>query len=226
MERIASADERIVALSAVLTRPTPVRETAAAEPAPVDPRVAFEAERRRGLDAAHDEGRAEGLREAEAIIEQRAADAERRVRDEHATETQRLADARERLARLLRAVPDAVADFEAELDSVTVEAAYAATTRVLGELAVERTLVVRMCEQVLSEFRQRPAVLRVALDDVAALQELADADELRVVGDAALAPGECRIETAKGRYQSGLATRLDAIKQAFLASIEQAGART
>lgn len=222
MERIASADERIVTLAAALTRPVPVRDPAPASveaPVVVDPRAALEAERRRVLDAAQEEGREAGLRDADATIEQRAAEAEKKIREMHAAETERLTESRERLARLLHAVPDAVADLETQVDEMVVEVAFAAVTRVLGELAAERTLVAKIAAQVLGEYKQRPATLRVAMDDVELLQDLADG-EVRIVGDADFAPGECRVETTKGRYQSGLASRLDAIKQAFLASLE------
>lgn len=220
MERIVAADQRVLALSALLTRPTAVH--APSEPV-VDPQVALEAERARIFEQARNAGHAAGLKQAEAEIAQRAAEAERSVKAAHAAETAQLAQSKQRLARLLDAVPDAVAEFDEQLEASVVEATFAAVTRVLGELAAERDLIVRVCEQALAECRQRPAVLRVGGDAVELVSELAG-DELRVLGDDALPPGQCRIETASGRYETSLELRLEALKQALLRSLSAGAA--
>lgn len=215
MERIAATDERIVGLSAFFSRPAPVPPTTVTEPA-VDPRARIEAERGRIFEAAQEDGYAAGIKRAEDEISKRIAKAEQAISSAHASEGKRLEEANARLARLLRAVPEAVADTDAQMEPVAAELAFAATMRVLGEIAAKRPLIADICRQALDEYRLRPVVLRVAADEVEALADLVEDDVVRVVADVSLTAGQCRLETHKGLYDTSLEVRLEALMQGFL----------
>ena len=217
MERIGSADDRIVALSALFSRPAPAQPAATA--VVVDPRVLLEAERARMFKAAQDDGYSAGMKLAEDEISKRVSKAEQAIADTHAAEGQRLREANEQLARLLRAVPEAMAENDAQMEPIAVEAAFAATLRVLGEVATQRPLIVEVCRQALDEYRLRPVVLRVAADEAEALADLVEDGAVRIVADAHLMAGQCRLETHKGLYDTSLEVRLEALMQSFLRAL-------
>lgn len=215
MERIAAVDDRIVALSTLFARPKPVNPTATAQLF-VDPRVEIEAERTRIFKAARDEGYAAGIKRAEEEISRRSREAESAIAADHAVEGRRLQDANEQMARLLRALPEAVSGIEDEIEPQVVEAAFMATLRVLGDAATRRPLIVDICRQALVEYRQRPIALRVAEQERDAVAFLAEEGAITVVADARLVPGQCRLETRKGLYDTSLEVRLQALLRGFL----------
>ena len=215
MERIASADARIVGIAEHLLRPQPA-SLSGLDPMP-DPAALLHAERERVLDEARAQGFADGLRSAETEIQARVRAAEAKIEQSHEAQTERLRAANERLAGLLRDLPDAVVRWETQTANMASEIAYAALVRLLGERnADDASWRVELCRQALAECRLRPGVVRIAKSQSAGLAALAESDSIRIVGDAELAPGDCRLETHRGLYDSGLEIRLEALKQALL----------
>lgn len=221
MQRIAPAQGRIVELSALL-QPAAAAVVADA-PAPAerpDPAAELERERKAVLERAEAEGLERGLKRAEARILASQQQAESRVEQAHAAQTRKLQAANDQLAALLRAWPAAADELEQRLEAASLEIAYACVTRLLGEIGADGELMKRLCRQALSEYRQRPVLVRVAAADLDAVSELAADSELRVLADARLSPGQCRLETHKGLYDTSLEVRLDALKQALLHSLD------
>jgi len=226
MERVLAADTRVVALSTLLERPHAVVDPAVertVEPA-VDPRVLLEQERLRVLEEAAIAGHAEGLKRAESEISAAMEKAEARIRAANAHEEERLLSATRQMQELARNLDAEISTLDERLDEVVVEAAYAALVRMLGSAAADGSLMRELCLQALLDYRQRPVVLKVTTSAVAAVAELAEPDSVRVVGDARLAMGECRLETHKGTYDTGIEIRLEGLKQAFLHSLRMEGA--
>ncbi|MDQ3286713.1 MAG: FliH/SctL family protein [Pseudomonadota bacterium] len=215
-------DERIVPLRSLFARPEPALPSAAPE-AVIDPRVEIEAERARIFKLSRDEGYAAGMKQAAEEIERRSLQAEKAVAAAHAVEGARLRDANEQLAHLLIAVPDAVAGLDERIEPLAVEAAFMATLRVLGEGAARRPLIVDVCRQALLEYRQRPVTLRVCAQDSDAVSALSDEASVKVLSDEHLAPGQCRLETHKGLYDTSLEVRLNSLLQGFLAAVRPGG---
>lgn len=225
-ERVAS-DARIVGLGELL-KPREVAspatgKTPAAEPPP-DPRVLLEQERARVLDAARKDGYAAGLRDAEKDIETRALAAEREWQAKYRQETERLADASRRLEALIQSLPKALAEIETQIETLTIEATFAATARVVAEAARDEAMVIGFCREALAEYALRPVALRVHPDALAAVKSALADDDIRVEGDGRLAVGQCRIESAKGLYDISPAHRMDMLKTQLLASLEDAAA--
>lgn len=218
MERITAADDRIVALSALFARPKPATPTATVQVV-VDPRVEIEGERIRIFKAARDEGYAAGIKHAEEEIKRRSREAETAIAADHAKESGRLRDANEQMAQLLRSLPEAVWKLEDEIEPQVAEAAFMATLRVLGDVATRRPLIVEICRQALVEYRQRPIALRVAEQERDAVAFLAEEGAVTVVADARLIPGQCRLETRKGLYDTSLEVRLQALLRGFLSAL-------
>lgn len=225
MERIAAADDRIVRLSTLLARPAPIEQVPSPEPV-IDLRAQAEAECEQLFKLAQENGYAAGMKLAADEISKRVGNAEQAIAVAHAAEGKRLREANEHLARLLRTLPEAVAENEAQLESITVEVAFAATLRVLGEVAIQRPLIENVCRQALDEYRQRPVVLRVSGDDVQALAGLVEDGAVRVVADVHLSEGQCRLETHKGLYDTSLEVRLESLMQGFLRALRAKGRAT
>lgn len=184
-----------------------------------DPAELLEQERLRVIEAAREEGFSAGMQRSDESIRKAVEEAERRISQSHAAAGERLAVAEDRLAKLLQTLEDELSRAATHVDGLAVEIAFAATVRVLGKAASDGSLVADMCRQVLAEYQQRPATLRVSADDVAALSGVLRDEEVRVVADSRLAPGQCRLETHKGIYDTSLEVRLDAIQQALLTAL-------
>ncbi len=222
IERV-DADARIVGLGDLFKPREPVVAAEQAPPPP-DPRVLLEQERVRVLDAARKDGHAAGMRDAEKEIEARATAAEREWQAKFEKETARLAETTRRLETLIAALPDAVAEVERQVETLTVEATFAATLRIVAEAARDEAMVLDFCREALAEYALRPVRLRVHPGLVAAVAATLASDDIRVEGDPRLAHGQCRIESEKGLYDISLAHRLDALKDQLLASLDDGAA--
>lgn len=222
IERV-DADARIVGLGDLFKPREPVVAAEQAPPPP-DPRVLLEQERVRVLDAARKDGHAAGMRDAEKEIEARATAAERDWQAKFEKETARLAETTRRLEALIAALPDAVAEVERQVETLTVEATFAATLRIVAEAARDEAMVLDFCREALAEYALRPVRLRVHPELVAAVAATLASDDIRVEGDPRLAHGHCRIESEKGLYDISLAHRLDALKDQLLASLDDGAA--
>lgn len=219
MQRVASEGVRITELTALLRESRVEVVPERAHDSVPDPAQLLQAERETVLQQARDEGHAQGLANAEEEIAGRIAAAERRIADAHGAELERLRAASESLEAMLRDVPGAILELEQRFEPVVVEAVYAAVLRLIGDVEAQGGLLEQICRQALSEYRQRPVVVRVAPSGMAQVQSLADGNAVRVEADTLLMPGQCRLETHKGLYDAGLEVRLDALKQALLRSL-------
>lgn len=222
IERV-DADARIVGLGDLFKPREPVVAVEQAPPPP-DPRVLLEQERVRVLDAARKDGHAAGMRDAEKAIETRALAAEREWREKFEKETARLAETTRRLEALIATLPDAVAEVERQVETLTVEATFAATLRIVAEAARDEAMVLDFCREALAEYALRPVRLRVHPELVAVVAATLASDDIRIEGDPRLAHGQCRIESEKGLYDISLAHRLDALKDQLLASLDDSAA--
>lgn len=227
MERVTPLQARITGLTAALTRPDPAMpgasdEAAAEAVVQADPVSMLAQERERVLAQARREGHAEGLAQAEEVLAGERARVQREVQLAHQEQADRLEEAQAALAQLVRQLQAHFASAEAQSREVVVEVAYAALLRVLGEREARASgdLLAGICAQLLDEHRLRPAVLRVGPDDVAIVSAAVAGDgELRVLADPTLRPGECRLETRKGSYDTRIEDRLGAIRNALLTGL-------
>jgi flagellar assembly protein FliH len=226
MERLSLASQ-VLSLADALSPVEPKAEAMlAAMTAPMqepDPRELLAQERQRTLASAQEEGYATGMAQAKDELRKAIAQAEEDVRKAHAAEGERLTAANERMTTLLRSVQRAVDESDDRLESLAVEVAFAALARVLGQAAADRALMLSVCRQALDEYRQRPVVLRVAVDEAEQVQALMHGEDIRIVADPHLDHGQCRLETHKGLYDTSVETRLDAVKQALLDALSKGG---
>lgn len=168
-------------------------------------------------DEARDRGFDEGMKDAAREIDRRVEKIAQRLEREHADETRRLRERESALQRLCDGIADAIERFGTDSEATSVEVAYAALVRLLGESAADRELLQAHCLSVAREFGDPPASLRVNAHDL----ELLDIAALpfSVEADRRLESGQCLIETGRGQFDCGLDVRLDAIRQAFLAGL-------
>lgn len=230
LERVTPQQARIVGLAAALAAPAPAAtaaQTAADEPAP-DPAALLAQERERVLAQARRDGEAAGLARADAELQAQRERVRAEIEAANAERAQALEDERGELRALAQNLSRQLAEAEAQMREAVVEVAYAALCRALGEreAAARGQTTAALCAQLLDEYRHRPATLRIgpeAFDAVDAA--VAGQAELRVLADPTLRPGECRLETRKGAYDTRLEDRLDALKQALLRGLAEAGGR-
>ncbi|MBN7135140.1 hypothetical protein A7A76_10260, partial [Lysobacter enzymogenes] len=190
-----------------------------------DPAELLAQERERVLAQARRDGRAEGLAEAAAELQLERERVRGEIEAGNAERARALDEARAELRALAGDLARRVAETEAELGQAVVEIAYAALCRALGEreAAARGQTTAALCAQLLDEYRHRPATLRIGPEAFDAVEAAVAAQtELRVLVDPTLRPGECRLQTRKGAYDTRLEDRLDALKQALLRGLEAA----
>ena len=220
MERVAGQSHRVSTLGLVLSPRTPTPTADHAAVLQPDPEALAREERARVLQAAHEEGLAEGLAEADARIAQRVEECERQIRETHRAAQERLEGGQRQLDRLLKSIPEDIARQERQIEQLAAEIAFEALVRSLGERNAERDLTVRITENVLRERRQRPATLWVSAEDVESMTSAANVEGLKVSTDPHLARGDIRLETPVGQYETGVAQRIHALADVFIQTLE------
>jgi len=198
---------------AATTRPAAAASASAAAP---DPAIVLELERKRVLAEAEKAGYAAGMAKAQKEIDVAVTKAtvDLEAKDRAARE------ALDSTTGLLRRLAEALAE-QAEQGNemnheLATEIAVSAVAKVLGEAYVCRDAMSAVCRQALAEYPQRPVVIRLSAHDIESVrQALSGETGLSVKPDSQLARGECRLETDKGWYDTGLVTRLDGITRAL-----------
>lgn len=180
-------------------------------------REAERAAREQAFRQAQEEGYRKGLEGAEAEIAAAVAKARASVLKENEANAQALDEQSKRLEELGSSLKELLAHVKAKLPDTVAELTFSSLGAVLHELHDQEPLVRRLVLETIASREQRPAILYLAPDDVGTLSGISGPD-LQLASDAGLAPGACRLETARGNFETGLEARLDAIKNALLAS--------
>ncbi len=169
----------------------------------------WERHRERGYQAGFAEGKSAASRQAQEEL----ATAKKRLEAEHAT----MRDALEReqcaLKDLIMGLEQALPAMDRLAEEAAVQAGYAALIRMLGIHAGQGELMGELCRQALVDAGGEAHVLWVCAQDRENLDE-SENMELRI--DPALKPGQLRLQSRLGHYDTGLDVRLEQIKQAFL----------
>lgn len=169
---------------------------------------------------AEQEGRREGMlrgqAEARNEIDAKLRKAEEELQRKHDDSMRELEAIRTSLTRLVESLGSESERLSRLAEETAVEAAYAAVLKLLGDRAVERTLMRELCLNALGSAEQAPTTLRVSTTDFASLGVGEDWKAVNVVVDAAMKPGQCAFDTRLGHYETGLDVRLESLKNAFL----------
>lgn len=222
MERVAEQSHRVAALGSVLAprgATAPGDDIGLASVTQPDPEMLAREERASVLRAAHEEGLSSGLAEADARIAQRVEECERQIREAHRAAQERLEGGQRQLDRLLKSIPEKIAQQEQRIERTAAEIAFEALVRCLGAGNADRGLTLQITEQVLHERRQRPATLWASAVDAESLKSIADIEGLKISMDPHLGSGDIRLETPVGQYETGVAQRIQALADAFIQTL-------
>ena len=177
------------------------------------------AQQKQAFEQAREQGRQQGLADAQAEIKAQVDKIVARMREEHAAALQRMSQQQEELRKVGSALQAALKAFAVDAETLSVEVAFAAVARLLGDKAADRTLMTDLCQRVVQEFGHPTATLRVSESDFALLQGV-DVG-IPVETDRRLSAGQCVIDTARGQFESGLDVRLDLLRKAVLATVAE-----
>ena len=164
---------------------------------------------REGFEA----GEADGRREAEA----RYAKLEAELRDRHEQAEASLLLERRRWSELAAGLADAERARVADMEKDAFEIALLALSAVLGEGMGEGERMGRLVTQLTNEYGADALCLQVAEADLAHLPD--QINGVRIEAGAAMAPGSCALITARGRFETSIKDRLDAIHHAMLSAL-------
>ena len=154
-------------------------------------------------------GESDGLREATERMQ--------KLEEEVRHRAQELTTERERLAALTDAMADALLRHATSMEELAFEVALTSLSRAFGQLAADRQLLHRLCEQVVEEFRVKAVRVCVSIEDRPALPE--HIEGLEVIAEGELARGDCRIVTERGHVESSIGMRLGAIFDTMLEAL-------
>ncbi|KAF0813395.1 hypothetical protein IGB42_02324 [Andreprevotia sp. IGB-42] len=154
---------------------------------------------------AQEQGYTEGMKRAQAQVDQ--SDAERAKRFE----------------LLLTKIEAGLQRDESAQERLSVSIAYEALCKIAGEALLTRDGVLAVVRQVLGRLRQRQAVtIYLAPDDLRLVgdppPELAETTQVTWAADARVGRGGCLIETPMGELDARLESQLQIILEAFLAA--------
>lgn len=176
------------------------------------------------LKAAFEQAKKDGLEQGQA---QAAADFQKRLQSEQqALERvrQSVLDAeagrRQEFAALLTGLQEQRDRMLREAEALAVELAFRAITRLLQARHEDRAMLAEVCSVAIQELGN--SVIRVRVPQAASdLVRATIRPGIEVVVDASLQPGQCFIETPRGESEAGLATRLEGLKAALLAALNE-----
>lgn len=184
-----------------------------------DPAERIRRDRIQAEEAGRREGMSMGLAQAEKEIDARAKAVEGDLRREHENAMLELEDTRSALAAVMGNIGAEVERLARHAEEVAIEAAYAAVLKVLGDRAVDRTLMRELCLHALTCAEQTPTALRVSVQD---MEAIGDAwQDVAIMPDARFVRGQCALETRFGHYETGLDVRLEMLKRAFLDGLQR-----
>jgi flagellar biosynthesis/type III secretory pathway protein FliH len=189
--------------------------------ATADPEAALRARAERELAAAREQGKAAGLKDAEAEIARRVDAVTAKLHAEHDAAIGAVRDERKRLRALSDGLEAAVAAHGGVIEHTAAEIAYAAVVRLLGARVAERQLIADLCRAVLHDYGGPQAVLRLGEADMARLPDGVPGVTVEV--DRRLGPGQCVIVTARGQFESGIDVRLERLRRALLDTLAGEG---
>lgn len=176
------------------------------------------------LEELEEDARKDGLLAAESQVKDRLRVLEDEQRLWQEKETQKGAEQNAGQTAALEAAVSAfretAAAVSASAEASALTIAYAAVTKMLGELAGDHALLTRLVSQALKEHALTGAfTLAVSPADHARLPALPDAAALECVADEGLKAGDCVIRFANGRIDAGLEQQLSVLKNVFLESL-------
>lgn len=161
---------------------------------------------REGFEAGEEDGR----READVRLSK--LEDELRLRHEQAESS--LLSERERISSLLQRLAQADAERSAELETRAFEMALLCLSRAFGERAGDGELLGRVLSELTREFRTEALMLQVSDADRSLLPE--HVDGIGIEANATMLPGSCALVTRRGRVETSIAERLNAIHRAMM----------
>lgn len=213
----ASPASRVLRLGELLASgPSAIAADAAAlVVAPIDPRVELDAMKARVIAEAREvglkEGRARAQLEVDKAVKQARADIEASNRD-YELELRRAQSA---LAEVFDSLQGEIERLDQRAIDDACVLAMKALTRVVGEHAMNGEAMAGLCSQLLQEFKVRPLTISVAPEDAGVIETVGTSTGVAIAVDPSLSPGECRLDSHRGRVVTSLADRLHAIADAL-----------
>lgn len=179
---------------------------------------ADELDHRLGFDLGYRDGLARATAEAETAAIEARVNWETNAQAQLDAALAEVETARERLTAAADAMHVACLDEREWAVGLSVEIAYAAVARLLGERHARGELVGAMCARVVHDIPERPLRLRVSPDDFEAIAP--HVHGVSVEADARLSNGACELETPRGRVVAGLAERMNLLRDTLLAAMD------
>jgi len=200
------------AIAGLAVEAVPVVDLSA--PIPEHDAAAFAQGYREGFEA----GEADGARESAQRL--KALECEVRLELEH--RSAEVAAERERLRTMLHGLEAAQTQHHEQLREASFEIAMKALAGAFGEREGDHTLLLRMVDSLLQDFRKDAVRLEVSVADRDLLPMLADGLPIDI--SPMLRAGECLLVGTNGRVASSIEHRLGVIQQAMLRALAGASA--
>lgn len=178
-------------------------------------KVAFEQSRSDGL--AQGQAKAAADFQERLLVEQKALELARE--SVNAAETQR----RQQFEGLIEALREKQHQLEHDAEILAVELAFRALVRLLHVRHEDRSLLAEACTVAMQELGSAAIRIRIPQAASALIRSHAQVG-VEIVVDTSLQPDQCFVETLRGESETGLATRLEGLKQSLLNALQEGSA--
>ncbi|MGX9720058.1 FliH/SctL family protein [Stenotrophomonas acidaminiphila] len=177
-----------------------------------------EADYRAAVEQGFQKGQAEGLAQAQKTAQAQAAAWQQERELELSRAQAQYEQARKTFESLVVNLEECIRAEAARAEELAVEVAYGAVARLMGEGYAAGTLIPALVRHAMLEVDAAVETVLVSRQDAAML----DGHEgICFEVDGRLLPGQCRLRTRLGSYDSGLDVRLDMLRTALLAGLSE-----
>ncbi|MQP74730.1 hypothetical protein CQ393_02335 [Stenotrophomonas sp. MYb238] len=215
MRRVDASTVAAAPLWATCTSPAgaeAARDTGAEEAARRD------AEYKTMMDRGFQEGYAQGMAQAQEAARKQSMTWHQERESELNRVRAQYEQARKAFDELVGALGEQIRTEVAKAEELAVELTYSAVARLMGESYAAGALIPALVRHAMLEVDAGVETVLVSRQDAKMLEDI---DELSVEVDSRLLPGQCRLRTRLGSYDTGLDVRMDMLRTALLTGLSE-----
>ena len=177
-----------------------------------------EADYKAALDSGFRKGQAEGLAKAQEAVRAQAAARQKEHEAELGRAQAQCEQARRSFETLAGNLKMLISAESRRAEELAVEVAFSAVARLIGKAYADGTLIADLVRHAMLEVDAEVDAVLVSGQDAALLGEV---EGVSIVVDGRLLPGQCRLQTRLGSYDTGLDVRLDMLRTALLSGLSE-----
>lgn len=161
-----------------------------------------------------------GTKQAEQEIDKAILELKQKYADEHAVIKSQIDSSLSALNLLAENLIKATDQVRNNALEHAVAISYSAITRILETASIEKTLMGELCRSIIAEYGNKPISIQLNAEDFSLINSEEYPVSLTVSPE--LKRGQCHVLNTHGYFETGIDTRLEAVKNTFLSTLRNA----